>query len=368
MRIAHITPVYPPRGGMGTVAKEYAEELCKRGENVTVFTPAYGKKEIFGARRLLSMYWGNAALVPQLLWKLRSFDVLHLHYPFYGGAFFTALASLIWKKPLVLTYHMRTKASGWLGLVFKLHRWLLEPFILWKATRILVSSFDYADSVGIEGKKVAEMPFGIDEKRFFPGTSTVRSKLGIEEDETVFLFVGGLDAAHYFKGIDGLLRACWGLKERDAWRLLIVGDGGERKTYEKLAKKLGLGGRVIFAGRVSSEELPDYYRAANVHLLPSIDRSEAYGMVTLEAAASGVPSIVSDLPGVRTLVEVGKTGWIISPGETRGLLRVMEEALQDGEKVRRFGVHARKRVEGQYRQEACITDLQELYKAVTVNR
>ena len=82
MKIAQVTPVYPPRGGIGTVAKEYTDGLRAEGNKVMVFTPTYIK----------GLYWGNAALMPKFLWQLKGFDIIHLHYPFYGGAFFTFIA------------------------------------------------------------------------------------------------------------------------------------------------------------------------------------------------------------------------------------------------------------------------------------
>jgi len=176
MRIAHVTPVFPPyAGGIGTVAQEYAAGLLDKGESVSVFAPEYAKQPFT---------YGNAAFSPRLLWKLRGLDVIHLHYPFYGGAMFAAMASYIWRTPLVVTYHMKTKAHGWLGMIFKLHRWVIEPFILRRAAAVLVSSSDYARSVGLRHNRLFDMPFGVDTDRFHPSE--------VPKEMFTFLFVGGL--------------------------------------------------------------------------------------------------------------------------------------------------------------------------------
>lgn len=358
MRIAQVTPVYPPRGGIGTVAQEYETQLREAGEDVDVFTPQY-KRPI--------VKWGNAALMLNLLWRLRGFDVIHLHYPFYGGAIFAALASFIWRIPLVVTYHMKTKADGWLGFVFILHRQIIEPFIMMRASAVLVSSKDYADSVHFSHPRLEELPFGVDAERFSPGSgSSVRCRFDISEDTFVFLFVGGMDDAHYFKGVDLILRAFSKLPDDENWQAIFVGSGNRRAEYERLAIKLGLGDRTHFAGFVSAEDLPSYYRAANAHLLPSIDRSEAFGLVTLEAAASGLPSIVSDLPGVRRLVEPGVTGLIVRPGDESSLISGIRGILRRD--TRRMGSVARKRVLECYDRRVILKKLQSLYRRVKVKR
>src|SRR5689334_19040947 len=92
MRIAHVVPVYPPRrGGMGQVAYEYTERLRARGHSVHVFTPRYADAPTatvpdYVHRVRPPVHFGNAAALPSLLWQLAPFDLIHLHYPFYGGA------------------------------------------------------------------------------------------------------------------------------------------------------------------------------------------------------------------------------------------------------------------------------------------
>lgn len=349
MRIAHVTPVFPPRGGIGTVASEYAESLRALGDDVTVFTPRYGKGIVS---------FGNAALMPGLIWRLKGFDVIHLHYPFYGGDLFALIASVIWKTPLVLTYHMKTKASGWLGLIFKLHRIVVEPIMFSGSIRILVSSKDYATSIGLAHARLQELPFGVDTARFTPSSS--------QKQTTTFLFVGGMDSAHYFKGIPVFLRALAQLPKDAQWRAVLVGGGERLDAYQKLATDLQLDDRVYFAGRVSAEELPNYYREASVHVLPSIDRSEAFGLVTLEAAASGLPSIVSDLPGVRTLVEPDVTGFLVVPGDEQSLSAKLEWVIKNPDEIKKMGESARNRVVQKYALTEIAKKLHSLYERVTV--
>ncbi|RMD51869.1 glycosyltransferase family 1 protein [Candidatus Parcubacteria bacterium] len=351
MRIAQVTPIYPPKiGGMGKVAAEFSRVLSAAGYKVKVFSPDTNP----GIFR-----YGHASITPSYLWELRNFDVIHMHYPFYGSDLFVALAARLWKKPLIVSYHMENKASGILSLLFFIHK-IWRGFVLHSANTILVSSFDYARSIGLRSDNLLEVPFWIDEHKFEKtrqNTIVKKQKFG---DDFVFIFVGGLDKAHYFKGVDVLLRACEQLPP-EGWKLLIVGDGDLKNEYESMAKKYNLSDKVIFTGRVSDKELPSLYALSDAHILPAIDESEAFGLVTLEAAASGLPSIVSDLPGVRTVVEPEKTGLLVKPADVSSLKNRMIQLLSDKNKAKQMGQSARRRVEKKYAQSVVERRILDIY-------
>lgn len=353
---------------MGTVAASDARELKARDFEVTVFTPNYRDRPQHAEAEYLSaaFAFGNAAVLPQLVRRLNGYDLAHLHYTFYGADIFVWLWSKLRRKPYVMTYHMQPKTQDLRDLIFRLHRLLIEPLILRGAKAVFVSSQDYADSIGLKHPQLIELPFGVDEQRFAPGKDDeFRTRFSIPMSSQVFVFVGGLDKAHSFKGVDVLIRAAAELPRDSDWRLLIVGDGDKRVSYETLARALGLVDRVVFAGAVSDADLPSVYRASDVHILPSVSKSEAFGLVTLEAAASGLPSIVSDLPGVRTLVEQGVTGRVVAPGLEEDLTQAMLGYLQAPELAKQMGAKARERVLGHYTRATLADRLAEVYKRIT---
>lgn len=346
MRVYHIAPVYPPyKGGMGKVAEQYVSLLKKNGIEAIPLTPIH-------ARPLVK--YGNGALMPSLLWRVRDADILHLHYPFYGGAIFTYFASRIWGIPLIVTYHMKTQGKGLLGSIFGLQRLFIEPMILRQATSILVSSFDYAKACGLSYPQIKELPFGIKIK-----TASVQKKTS---HPATIIFVGGLDKAHYFKGLEILLRALSQVSPTTPWRLLIVGDGSERAKFEELARERKMEKSVVFLGGISDEELASAYQESSLHILPSIDRSEAYGLVTLEAGLHGIPSIATNLPGVRTLVEQNETGLIVEPNNVRALQTAIEQFLQNKERFAKMGEQARLRICQNYDENTLIGRLIDLYR------
>lgn len=373
MKIAQVVSTYPPyRGGMGNVAKEYTERLRARGHNVHVYTPRYKKRVTEDPRyvhRIPSpLHYGNAGVVPSLYKRLAGFDIIHLHYPFFGGAEPTVVRKAIRDdQALIMTYHMDAVAGGLKGAVFQAHRRVLFPYIVSRADRILVSSKDYAQSsalADIEGAldKVEIHPFGIDLERFAPeGEKTIREKHGIKEETPLLLFVGGLDPAHHFKGMSILLGALETVKGSD-WQAIIIGDGSMKAKFQKEASERGLKGRLHFVGNRSGEELPEYFRAADIHLFPSTERAEAFGLVALEAAASGTPSIASNLPGVRTVVLDGETGLLVEPNKAPALADALLTLLENAELRERFGKSARKRTEVEFAWEPLITQLEETYR------
>ena len=363
MNIAIVTPVYPPyRGGIGTVAAQERRLLRRSADDVVVFTPDYhhGEKYEQGIERLRPLFaWGNAAILPSLFFRLRHVDVVHLHFPFYASDFITALACAVWRRPLVVTFHMRPRSTGVLGALFTMFRYTVEPLVMRVARTVIVSSHDYADAEHIVHRNRVEIPFGVDVRRFSPGDGSVFcAKYGLRRDVPTVLFVGGMDAAHVFKGVDVLLRACEKLSS--PWQLLLVGDGALRGVYEALAERLGIRDRVVFAGSVPFDELPEAYRAADVHVLPSVHGSEAFGLVTLEAMATGIPSIVSNLPGVRTLVDEGISGNVVPVGSDEALAEKLDRYLRDPLLRKRYGLAARARALAKFDEEKLATSFRAL--------
>ena len=136
--------------------------------------------------------------------------------------------------------------------------------------------------------------------------------------------MGGLDAAHRFKGLSLLLLA---LKMLPGEELTIVGDGNERHAFEEEARQLGIETRVRFLGRVSNEVLAQVYVEHRCLVVPSTSVAEAFSLVAMEAQMHGLPVIASNLPGVRTVVRREKTGWLVPPESVQALADRMRAVL-----------------------------------------
>jgi rhamnosyl/mannosyltransferase len=147
----------------------------------------------------------------------------------------------------------------------------------------------------------------------------------------VVLFVGRLRA---YKGLPHLLEA---LVHVDA-NLALVGDGPERRRLQRLTRRLGLSDRVHFTGHLPDAALPAAYQAADLFVLPSHLPSEAFGLVMVEAMASGLPVVCTELgTGTSVVVRHGQTGLVVPPADPAALADALRHLLADDALRRRLG-------------------------------
>jgi glycosyltransferase involved in cell wall biosynthesis len=188
----------------------------------------------------------------------------------------------------------------------------------------------------------------------------VFSKFGIAPGTPLVLFVGGLDSAHYFKGVSVLIDA---LAYLDGVHAMIVGDGDLRASYEAQAQTVAKG-RVHFAGKVPLGELIALYQAATVTVLPSTTQGEAFGMVLIESMACGTPVVASDLPGVRTVVNNGVDGLLVAAGDATRLAGALAHFTDDTTTTRTMGEKGRAKVSRHYAWPHIGDRLEQLYRQV----
>jgi len=340
-KVAIISPVFPPyHGGMGYAAQAHAQLMAERGFSIEVYTPAYKRKPGKEKRGEYLINWvkpsfkfGNAARINL---DISNADIIHLHFPFYG----TAELLPSWKakypdKKFIVTYHMDPIAAGIKGIIFNWYARKHTPQILAAADIVVVSSMDYAlansnkDFFEKNKSKCVEIPFAVDTKRFYPQPKDEQLLLSnnINPNMPTVLFVGGMDAAHAFKDVDVLLAAF--AQVQTPAQLILVGDGNQKKNFQDLAKKLEIKNNVFFIGSVDYDYLPKWYNTADVFVLPSRNRGEAFGLVLLEAMASGVVCIASNLPGVRTVLAQGNCGILTTVDDVDGLAKSITNVLQD---------------------------------------
>jgi glycosyltransferase involved in cell wall biosynthesis len=249
LRIAEVTATFPPYfGGMGNACLAFSVGLVREGAEVEVYTSRYPDipyeyPDGLTVHRLRPQFrYGNTPLILGLL-RLKSVDVIHLHYPFYFGAEIIYMVSKLRKIPYAVTYQMDMVGTGLLRHMFALHKKLVLKRLMQGAASIYVSSIDYAvhsDLAGI-GKiqeKILEVPLGVDIERFTPmaADGRIAERLGIRPADRVIMFVGQLDRPHYFKGVPVLLEAFSRLG-RDNVKLVLIGDGDLRPEFPRLTSQ-----------------------------------------------------------------------------------------------------------------------------------
>jgi rhamnosyl/mannosyltransferase len=290
-----------------------------------------------------SFAYASTPVAPTMPAVLRTFakaearpDIFHLMFPYPWGETSWLLAGS--PGPSVLTYHSDIVRQKVLGAVYRpLLRRVLE-----RVDRIIVGSppmITNSEMLAPFADKCRVVPFGIETERFEPAPSVLAraAELRAEHRRPVVLFVGRLI---YYKGAEVLVRA---MAEMDA-DVVMIGTGPLQADLEALAASLGVAERLSIVPPVDDAELAAWYRAAEVFCLPSVAHSEAYGLVQLEAHASGTPVVSTDLPtGVPWVNVDGETGLVVPPGDALALAAALRTLLADASLRARLGSHARAR-------------------------
>lgn len=358
---------YPNIGGVEKVAQDIAEGL--RGQidtRILACHEAAGTRreevngiEVTRAGRLFTRFSVPVApRFPLLMRKMaRKADILHFHLPYPLADVSYLLARP--KGKVVVWWHSDIVRPKYLT---KLYRPFQIQFLK-KAEAIIVAApqlIDSSPTLRRFSNKCQVIPIGIDMERFILNNGRhlqieeLRNKFG----ERIILFVGRLA---YYKGVDYLVRA---MKEVEG-KLLLVGDGPLEAGMKALATSIGVADRCVFLGKVSDEELPLYFHACDVFVLPSVAPTEAYGIVQLEAMACGKPVVSTNLPtGVPFVNLHGQTGLIVPPADEQALATAINKLLDDPGLRQKYGGFAKQRVEREFTREAMIDKVYRLYQRV----
>jgi len=372
MKVALVAPYFFPHiGGVESHVLALARELVKKGNEVQVFTSKHADLKEFDTvegvpvRRVpVSSMIFDTPLTPKLMAMLRSdkWDIIHAHSPPPLSSYYAARAAARSGVPLVYTHHCDPEMPSLLGraVSWVYYRTLLN-YTLRHAARIIVYTESYAaTSYALWKHPTALVPTGLDLARFGPQNdgAAVRRKHGLEGKKVV-LFVGRLTA---HKGIQTIIEAA-ALTGPEV-KYVLVGPGEFPASWSRRMRQLKVEDRIILAGKVAEAELPSYYTACDVLVLPSLSRLEAFGLVLVEAMASGKPVVASDLPGVRDVIKVGKTGLLCEPFSARDLAEKITTITSDGKAAAEMGAAGRKLAEERYSWEAIGASIEKVYRDV----
>lgn len=350
-----VNSFYPPWiGGAETYTSNLARGLADRGHQVTVYCasdplpPGESMEQGVRVRRMrapLRLYGTPIAVSPFNL-LLEDYDVIHCNFP---SPYLSALFSWFSRTrgiPAVLTWHNDLPhVTSAAGLLVRIHN-LFAPTYLQYYERIVATTSVYADTsetLRAFRRRVRVIPNGVDSSRFTPDISgkQIRRELRLE-GRIVILFVGALTQWHAYKGVDDLIASFRAASEQNAnLRLLVVGGGSLLPSFVELVASLSMQEKVIFAGQVADNVLPQYYAACDFTVLPSKDRSEGFGLVLLEAMASGKPVIGCRVGGVSEVVRDGETGILVEPGDSESLGQAMLRLSSDQALRKEMGISAR---------------------------
>lgn len=371
LRVCFLTTGYPRFEGdlFGAFVHELAAVLVEAGHSVEVVAPHEAGLPRFerhgnltvrrfrymlptGLQRLaygggiptnLQRSWVARMQIPMFLlafvWSAlgacRRADVVHAHWTVCGLV--GRLATILWRRPLVLSVRGSDAKLAGGGVVAKVNRWV------WRSVGVNIAvSEDIAQALrtsGVPDRQVKVVPNGVS-GRFRPlDPAGARTQLGLPPTSFIILYAGLLVP---IKGLDILVAALAELEAPD-WRCVLVGDGPLADSLVELGRAAGLGDRLHLAGRRPSDEMPIWLSAADVLVLPS--HSEGRPNVVLEAQACATPVVATRVGGTPELVEDGRTGLLVNPGDAAALKNAIDRLAGSAGSRREMGLRGRAFIE-----------------------
>jgi len=371
----HTSPLAAPggreSGGMNVYVRELSRELGARGYAVDVYTRRASaddpEVQPFGPNaRVINIAAGpvapvDKATLPEHIEAFEagvraraaadgsSYDLVHSHY--WMSAEAGARLAARWRVPHVAMFHTlaRVKNRARITEHEPVLRIDAEEAVARSADAIIVASEHeralLSSLYGVDPARVRVVPCGVDLDLFTPMDKEVaRRRLQLRDGERIILFVGRIEP---LKGIDVLIGAAAQLHENENFRVLIVGGDAraadEVAQLRSLAERLGVDHHIAFVGAVEHHELPLYYNAADVCVVPSY--YESFGLVAIESMACGTPVVASRVGGLASTVRHGETGYLVSWRCPEPFAERLELLLDNDELRASFGRAAREAVE-----------------------
>jgi rhamnosyl/mannosyltransferase len=355
---------YPVIGGVEKVVQRVAEGLKDKTDIEVLVCQDRGRtstETINGVKVCKAGSLGRLFSMPLSLSFLRLFhektqkkDIIHIHLPFP----LADLAVFLFrpKAKIVLRWHSDIVRQKWLSFLYRpLTKWLLR-----RADLILVGTPGHihgSDFLPAFQSKCRVVPFALDDAILRAGERSVKQNVAQSKKRPLsVLFVGRLV---YYKGCEFLLRA---FAQTQGANLTIVGRGRLEKKLKKLARHLGIAERVEFLPPLSAARLSRVYADCDIFVLPSVEKTEAFGLVQIEAMAYGKPVINTDLPsGVPYVSLNGISGLTVPPKDAPALARALQKLIDDRALRLKFG-------RGAYRLAQAYTVRQMLAKLMAAYR
>jgi len=364
LKILQVGKYYPPHmGGIETHLRALCGELRKSTDLRVVVSSdnREGSQEVLDGvsvcRVPTRLTLASTPLCPGMISQLResSADLMHIHLP-NPTAVFAYLVSGH-RGRLVVTYHSDTVRQRFLGAAF-------EPFLhaaLRRSSAIIATSPDYKRTspvLSVHSDRCHVIPYGIALEQFRRRDSEEVARLRRQFGDRLVISVGRLV---YYKGFEYLIRAM----SKVRGKLLIIGDGPLRKELHDLTAELRLNDKVFFTGELQNDQAVPYYQAADVFALASVARSEAFGIVQIEAMASGLPVVNTRLDSGVPFVSIHEqTGLTVSPRDSDALAGALNRILDDHDLRTSLGIAARLRAEQEFGLDSMVSRTMALYESV----
>ncbi len=376
MKILMAIDYYRPHvSGLTLYVQHLAEGLVRRGHDVRVLTHRHlpelpVENEENGVRVVrapVAARFGKALVSPAILARaLREIpgtDVLHLHAPLVNAVPLAFLGATL-RVPIVVTFHCDLQTPSGLGQRFvEVVARASQHFALERAARVITYTEDYARHTRPLRDRLEKVGWILPPVTDPPGTGRtadeVRARFGVA-GAPVILFLGRFTEE---KGLPVLMAAFPEIRRRFPEAVLLLAGAKDvpgETVLERIAPLLAdPASGVLAPGIVPPAEIADLFTIADVLVLPSINATESFGLVQVEAMLRGVPSVASDLPGVRQPVRMTGMGEIAPIGDAPGLAAALIDVLESPARHRR----PREEIRAMFRPDKTFTEYEAVYAA-----
>ena len=368
-------------GGTEIAAYNLAVQMARRGNDIDVFTTSINSRnsiEIYPHMRVhrnaTSFKIASANPSFKLIYKPLNYDldIVHAHSPIP----YSDLPALMYAKrkkvPFLLTYQFDGQVTG--GSFIRntgvsIYNKVFINRVLDSAEVIIATTRSYAEESPFLKKyldKIVVIPNGINIEEVTTTLTREESRinLGLPIKTKIILFFGSLVP---YKGPDILLKAFKVIKnEFPDVKLIFAGRGPMLIELRDMAKKFKLEDDVIFLGFVDEEKKALYYKSADIFCLPSTNMAESFGIVNLEAMASGIPLVGSNLGGIPDIIKEGENGLLAKPCDHQSLANALITLLKDNDLRQKMGNKGRKMVTD-YSWDKIAKTTENLYKDILNN-
>jgi len=367
MKVLHLGKYYPPYfGGIEKVNFDIVEGLNESDIQTDVLCFNDNNNNdvnengytIWRASRFAEKYSTplSFSVFPLLHRIAKDYDILHIHLP-NPVMCLAVLFCVTRRNKIVLHWHSDVVKQKLTYIIFK----PIEQSILKRAARIIVTSNDYlSGSVPLKRykDKCVCVPIGIDSDEIKINQELIKEiRLQYATKKIIF----SLGRFVYYKGFEFLLQA---MKELSDDVVLLLGGGGPLESaLKQYSVENGLCNRVVFLGRIPNEHLGAYYSASHCFVLPSIERSEAFGVVLIEALSFSKPLITTAIPnsGVNYVNANGVTGIVVNVRDSHDLAQAIQGLFSNSEKYGEYCRNARSRYEELFTKQRMASAIKDIY-------
>lgn len=370
LKVLEVNKAYLPHvGGIESLVKQYSEELGQFGVQVRTLVCRDGRgktirEKMNGVKLTRAASLGTYFSCPLSLSFIRLFrkmaknaDIVHINVPFPLAD--AALLLSGFKGRVVVSWHSDIVKQKKLMLLYK-------PFLsymLRRADVILTATeghIDGSDHLSEYREKCRILPYGIHPEEYLSVSRKPILTEKLSDKSSVKLFFTG--RLVYYKGVDVLLKA---FSRTKGCELFIAGTGELEEQLKAFAKESGLAEKVHFLGFLPDDELRQAYADCDIFVLPSVVKSEAFGIVQLEAMVYGKPVINTRLPsGVPWVSIDGETGLTVPPSDEKALAEAINRLASDEELRGRLGKNAAERVMEKFDEKNVIRQLYTIFSEV----